>query len=171
MKSVSRFNLSSAARIGVGSTADRPSRLFWHKHFQRILVVASEHFPLEYLEMLPVDVVLMLAPRWPSLFVLKTPVNREEWRQHLKLIAGHEHFVDLSVPRVAVADETLVMLRIVVRRNEERLVEELKVGDRVTYLHLVCLRQIGLPSVWERESLVSLRTLRPNCILSDLLCC
>jgi hypothetical protein len=108
--------------------AERPARLFWHQHFQWILVVTSEHFALEDLEVLSVDVVLMLAPGWSTLFVLQSPVDCEERREHLELVASHEHLVDLSVPSVAIADESFIMGRVVVRRNEERLVKELNEG-------------------------------------------
>lgn len=107
------------------STAERTSRLLWHKHLQWIFVVASEHLSLENLKVLSVDVVLVLAPRWPTFLVLQAPVDREERSEHLELIAGHEHLVHLRVPRVPVADKALVMSWIVVRCNEERLVEKL----------------------------------------------
>lgn len=58
-------------------------------------MVPGEHFPLEDLKVLPVDVVLPFAPRRPALLVLQTPVDGEEGRQHLELVAGDEHLVDL----------------------------------------------------------------------------
>lgn len=70
-----------------------------------------------------------LPPGRATFLVLQSPVDREKRSQHLKLIPRHKHFVDLRIPRVTVADEALVMLRIVIGCNEKWFVEKLKVGD------------------------------------------
>lgn len=88
-------------------------------------MITSEHFAFKNLEMLPIDVVLMFTPRWSTFLVLQAPVNGEEWREHLKLIARHEHLVDLSVARVPIADESFVMSWVVVWCDEKGFVEKL----------------------------------------------
>lgn len=110
-------------------TTEWTSRFLWHEHFQRVFVVAGENLPLEYLKMLSINVVLMFSPCGTPLLVLKSPVDREQWRKNLKLEARNEHFVDLCVSCVTIADEPFVMLWIVVWRNEERFVEKLSFMD------------------------------------------
>jgi hypothetical protein len=168
---------TSSARVCV-NPAERSAGLFWHEHFQRILVVAREHLSLEHLKVLSVDVVLVLTPCWATLLVLQSPVDREKRCQHRELIAGDEHLVHLSVPRVAVADESLVVRGIAVRRDEKRLVKELnvdeeekcekfpgrlrsfsylEVGHRMADLHLVSLSQVRLPPGRRRKSFLITR--------------
>lgn len=88
-------------------------------------MITSKHFALENLKVLSVDIVLVFAPRWAAFFVLQAPVDGEERREHLELITGHEHLVHLSVPRIAVADEALVMRWVVVWCNEKWLIQKL----------------------------------------------
>jgi hypothetical protein len=120
-----KANLPGDCSACIRIATNWPSRFLWHEHFQWIFVVSSENFTLENLEMLSVDVVLMFTPRWAAFFVLQAPVNGEERCENLKLIARHEHLVDLSVSRVPVADESLVVLGILVGRNKKWLVKEL----------------------------------------------
>lgn len=56
----------------------------------------------------------------------------------MKLKASYEHFVHLSVPSVAIPDESFIMLRIVVWRNEERLIKEL--DEKKSVLKIVLRR-------------------------------
>ena len=116
-------DLSSDGATCIAS--DGPSHFFWHKHFKRIFVISSENFSFENFKLFSIDVVLMFSPRWSSFFVLQTPVNREQGRQDLKLIASHKHLVNLRVSRVTVADESLVMLWVVIRRDEKWYIQEL----------------------------------------------
>lgn len=90
-------------------------------------MVSREDFPLEYLELLSVDVVLVFPPRWPPLFILQPPVDGEKRGENMELISRDEHFVNLSIPSVAVAYKPLIVRRIAVGRNKERLVEKLGV--------------------------------------------
>lgn len=52
-------------------------------------------------------------------------MNCEQRREHLKLKPRYEHLINLSIPRVTIADESLIMLRVVVRGDEEWFVEKL----------------------------------------------
>lgn len=88
-------------------------------------MISSEDFALENLEVLSVNVVLMLPPSWSPFLVLQTPVDCEQRRENLKLITGNKHLVDLSVPRVSVSKESLIMRRVVIRCDEEWLVKKL----------------------------------------------
>lgn len=90
-------------------------------------MIPREDFSLEYLELLSIDVVLVFPPRRSTLFVLQSPVDGEKWRENLELKSRNEHFIHLGVSSVAVANKPLVVWRIVVGRNEERLVEKLGV--------------------------------------------
>lgn len=93
-------------------------------------MIACEDFAFEDFKLLSIYVVLMFAPCWPALLVLQSPVYREEWREHLKLIAGYEHLVHLSVARIAVAHKAFVVRRIAIGSDKERLVKELKGRER-----------------------------------------
>lgn len=58
-------------------------------------------------------------------------MDGEERSENVELISRDEHFVHLGVSGVAIADKPLIMWRIVVGRNEERLVEKLGVKLKI----------------------------------------
>lgn len=93
-------------------------------------MIPSENFSFEYLEVLSIYVVLMFPPRWATFFVLQAPVYGEQGRKDLELIAGNEHLVNLRVPRVSVADEPLVVGRIIVWCDEEGFVQKLDMNKK-----------------------------------------
>lgn len=90
-------------------------------------MIPREDLSLEYLELLSVDVVLVLPPCRSPLFVLQSPVDGEERGENVELISRNEHFIDLCVSGIAVANEPLVMWWVVVGSNEKWFVEELGV--------------------------------------------
>lgn len=94
-------------------------------------MISRKHFPLEYVQHFPINVVLTLSPCRPIFLILQSPVAREYGRQHLELVASHKHFVRLGVPSEAVAQKALVVHWHQIGAHVKRFVQKFEIGDIV----------------------------------------